>query len=199
MKWKNTTVSLGISLALVLSLAGSSEAIKCVNKKGVLGCFSTIQEAVNAARPGETVQIFPGTYFERVVIPADKRGLTLIGIAAGGAVQQRPVLKAPLVSDLGIRDISLGPQVVIDDPDPNNDTDENAISIEAPDVTITNIIIKNADNDGIFSEEEGIKVINVRILGPDEDGIDLEGDKGFITKCLMSMILIIDGGICHTI
>ncbi|MGA1874794.1 MAG: right-handed parallel beta-helix repeat-containing protein [bacterium] len=187
MKWKDTVFSLGVSLVLVLFLAGYSEAIKCVNPKGVFGCFSTIQEAVNAARPGETVQIFPGTYLETVVISADKRGLTLVGIAAGRVIHQRAVLKSPLGSDLGIRDISLGPQVVIDDPSLFTDSGDDTILIKAEDVTIKNITINNADNDGIHSDPnaEGTKVINVRILGADQDGIDLEGDNGFITKCLI--------------
>jgi hypothetical protein len=45
------------------------------------GCrYNKIQRAVDAAHPGETIRIGPGTYYENVVI--DKRSVTLIGASA---------------------------------------------------------------------------------------------------------------------
>ena len=45
------------------------------------GDFSTIQAAINAANPGDTIVIGPGTYHENITI--NKAGLTLTGAAAG--------------------------------------------------------------------------------------------------------------------
>ena len=49
--------------------------------------FPTIQQAVNAARPGDTVQLRAGTYAEQVIIP---NSLTLIGAGAGVSIIQAP-------------------------------------------------------------------------------------------------------------
>lgn len=51
-------------------------ATLCVNPGGTSGCMSTITAAVNAAAPGDTVLIAPGTYAEDVVI---KQSISLIG------------------------------------------------------------------------------------------------------------------------
>src|SRR5262245_35613575 len=39
--------------------------------------YTSIQAAVNAARPGDTIQVYPGTYNE--IVTVDKAGLKLLG------------------------------------------------------------------------------------------------------------------------
>src|SRR5947208_3553264 len=39
--------------------------------------YTSIQAAVNAARPGDTVQVYPGTYHE--IVTVNKAGLKLLG------------------------------------------------------------------------------------------------------------------------
>src|ERR1700679_3346092 len=60
------------SLVLV-SLFGAasvaSAATLCVNPGGTAGCKATISAAVAAAAAGDTIQVWPGTYREEVVIP----------------------------------------------------------------------------------------------------------------------------------
>jgi beta propeller repeat protein len=41
--------------------------------------YQTIQEAVNAALPGDTIYVYPGIYVERVTIPSSKSSITLLG------------------------------------------------------------------------------------------------------------------------
>src|SRR4051794_29059365 len=48
--------------------------------------FSTIQSAVVAAAPGDTVQVCPGTYNENVTVP---KSITLNGAQAGTPVAGR--------------------------------------------------------------------------------------------------------------
>jgi parallel beta-helix repeat protein len=58
----------------------SPVAVECVNPGGTGGCFSTIQGAINAASPGDTVNVFPGTYDEDVTV--NKSNLKLLGSGA---------------------------------------------------------------------------------------------------------------------
>ena len=39
--------------------------------------FTTIQSAVNAAHPNDTIIVYPGTYTEQVVVPSNLNGLTI--------------------------------------------------------------------------------------------------------------------------
>src|SRR5687768_12133101 len=50
---------------------------------------NNIQAAVNAASPGDTIQVCPGTYNESVNIPVALNGLTLSGAQAGSPVSGR--------------------------------------------------------------------------------------------------------------
>ena len=63
------------------------DAAECPN-----AAFSRIQDAVNAAGPGDQVKVCPGTYQEQVRIPAGKDGLRLFS-----QVPLKAVIKAPLV------------------------------------------------------------------------------------------------------
>ena len=51
--------------------------------------FTNIQSAVNAAAPGDTIQVCAGSYNENVDIPSTRPGLTLRGAQAGAAVAGR--------------------------------------------------------------------------------------------------------------
>jgi len=51
----------------------ASAATVCVNTTGTGGCLPTIQQGVDAAVSGDTVDVAAGTYFERVVVAKTKR------------------------------------------------------------------------------------------------------------------------------
>ena len=52
--------------------------------------FTTIQAAVNASSPNDTISVAPGSYREQVTVPADKDGLSIISDR-----HQRAVIQAP--------------------------------------------------------------------------------------------------------
>ena len=51
-----------------------------VNVTGSGGAYTSIQDAIDAAQPGETVFVYNGTYYENIVIEGeDKKGVILCG------------------------------------------------------------------------------------------------------------------------
>lgn len=54
--------------------------------------YARIQAAVDAAKPGDTIEVCPGTYTEQVVIGHNKNGLTLVS-----KVEHAAVIKPPAV------------------------------------------------------------------------------------------------------
>jgi parallel beta-helix repeat protein len=113
-------------VAIGLIGANGDAATVCVNPAGTNGCLSTIQAAVTAASPNDTVQVAKGTYKEIVVID---KSLSLVGAgskntiieAAGLTVTvdgnnigngifidgiDNPGLSSVLVTGLAIRDAS---------------------------------------------------------------------------------------------
>jgi hypothetical protein len=80
-------------LALSMALGGGALAEGGGTGDGVLYVpseYPTIQAAVNAADPGDTILVASGTYPEQVVIPAAKAGITIQG--DGSYPQIRPAL-----------------------------------------------------------------------------------------------------------
>jgi hypothetical protein len=73
MRW-SCLCALGLGLAFaILWMAGvrphsARAATLCVAPGGAGGCYASIQQAVNAATDGDTVQVSQGVYFETVVI-----------------------------------------------------------------------------------------------------------------------------------
>lgn len=72
--------------------------------------YQTIQAAVNAASPGDTIRVAPGNYVEQVTVPADKDDLRIISTRSRGAVITAPTgatgLKA-VVQIAGADDVTL--------------------------------------------------------------------------------------------
>lgn len=141
----------------------------CVDAGFAFGCFKTIQEAVDAATPGDVISIRPGVYKETVIISAAKKGITLRGTVPAGKGG-----------------------VVIDSFGLTGDT----ISIEADDVTIKDLTIRNSGQDEFDDDANGVavdpnndgsggartRISRVRILIPENDCIDINrgGDRSVV-------------------
>jgi parallel beta-helix repeat protein len=76
--WFATAVFTLVALGPILGAANNQlfAATLCVNPSGTGGCYSTINAAVAAASPGDTITVAGGTYKEDVVIG---KALSLIG------------------------------------------------------------------------------------------------------------------------
>lgn len=91
----NKKLGLSIMLALAVSILafGSGRANAATLTVGCPGStYPTIQAAVTAAHPGDTILVCPGTYVEQVTIPAGKNNLTL-----RSKVPLAAIIKAPAV------------------------------------------------------------------------------------------------------
>ena len=78
---------------LVVDADGQAVATDC---GAATPAFSTIQAAVNAAAPGDTIFVCPGTYNEQVVVT--KNNLTILGAGAGATVLRPGVVAATTTS-----------------------------------------------------------------------------------------------------
>jgi len=80
----------GLGIALSSATAASASASAPASRTFVIGPSQSIQAAVNAARPGDTVLLLPGVYHQSVQIRTD--GITLRGSGAfrGGTVLVPP-------------------------------------------------------------------------------------------------------------
>src|ERR1051325_1404824 len=81
-------------LTLVLVFVASAGAATLTVGNGTGPCtiplFSTIQLAINASHPGDTINVCPGTYHESITIDQTHANLTVHGVTVGN--QNQPVL-----------------------------------------------------------------------------------------------------------
>lgn len=78
MKTRKMILQASVILIILISISVGTAlaATLCVNTSGTGGCFSSIQAAINAAAPGDTLFIKEGIYTENVVV---KKPLQLMG------------------------------------------------------------------------------------------------------------------------
>jgi nitrous oxidase accessory protein NosD len=79
MKFKGSASAFVIMTGILISVTSLpvGAATHCVNPGGTGGCSSSIQQAINAAAPGDTIVIARGIYTENLVVP---KSLTLLGV-----------------------------------------------------------------------------------------------------------------------
>ncbi|AKB25664.1 hypothetical protein MSMTP_2195 [Methanosarcina sp. MTP4] len=109
-------------MLLLILLVGASTAVapamagdKYVDGEGIGGNYSSIQEAVSVSLPGDTIYVYPGEYWENVVVD---------------------------VADLRILSVSGNPEDTIIFPD---DTMEHVFDVSANNVTISGFSLLNPD------------------------------------------------------
>ncbi len=139
-----------VAAAAVALLAATAHADECVDPDDG-DCHPTIQEGVDDADPGERVVVEGGVYFEVVTI-------TTAGISLEGADGE---------------DVVIDPDLVEGAPD------GPGITIEAPDVTVQDLTVRNADTHGIVVAPggDGARIDDVSVLAARGDCVRVMADE----------------------
>ncbi|HEV2322913.1 MAG TPA: right-handed parallel beta-helix repeat-containing protein [Terracidiphilus sp.] len=142
-------------MAASLALLGSSAfvaqaATLCVNPGGTRGCKSTITAAVNAAMPGDTVLISPGTYAEEVII---KQPISLIGWSRATIIDASGMPNGIFIDGMAMAPGVGVSQVVISGLTVRNANFEGILVANASDVSLTGNLVK--DNDKALDASAG--------------------------------------------
>lgn len=156
------TFSFALALVLVLGMAFMTATPVAADTINVPGDYDTIQEAVNAANPGDTIIVAAGTYNESIVV---NKSLTLLGAQADvdprPSVGGRPGPESIIVSSTTALSIGVGGDNVV----VNGFTFESHINSSSPNVVeavdakypqILYNIVYNTNPGG--ASNEGIKV-----------------------------------------
>jgi hypothetical protein len=73
--------------------------------------YPTIQSAIDAASPGDTIKVLPGIYIEQLMI---SKSLTLVGTGAKSTIIKAPAESDPSVLGIpNIIDVSIGAEVTL--------------------------------------------------------------------------------------
>jgi len=145
----------------------------------VVGSFSTIQAAVNAAANGDTIQVAPGTYTEQVTV----NGLTNLTIEGTGADPSQTVILSPTVLSSNIQNPG----------EFHTFTDALVGAENGASVTIKNLTV-NGNNEGVVyatgangggdligieGVNSSLNVMNVHVTGTEdvESGV-VQGGQG---------------------
>jgi len=133
----------GIALGAALSMAfcySAGAADLCVNASGATGCSKTIQAAVTAASPNDTINVAPGTYKEAVTIG---KPLSLISSESTKTIIEAAGLGVGIYVD-GISNKGLA-NVIISGFTVQNANFEGILVTNASAVTISGNIVINSD------------------------------------------------------
>jgi parallel beta-helix repeat protein len=150
-------VAFGSVLVLALASSASAETLRVPNQ------FESIQEALEAAGPGDTVAIAPGSYeiVGGLVLGPGRDGVSIRG-------QGRVFLDGPL-------------------PDPEGDVPP-ALRIESSGVSLRNLVFRHAEDDAIVvgTEEapvDGFRMDRCNVRNARRSGLVVFGDRVVVRGC----------------
>lgn len=147
---KKSLISKVLILLLVVGLifaASPNRQVKgadlCVNPGGTGGCYATIQEAIDAAAPEDTINVAAGTYILSSTINISK-SVTLLGPQEG--IDPRPSIGS-------VREVGSANEAIIS----GNGTLGVLINVDASDVVINGFEITSGTGDLVTSSSSTIK------------------------------------------
>ena len=140
--------------------------------------YETIQEAVNAAEPGDTIVVSKGVYYESVTVGTS--GLKIIGKKAvidgtfeGAALSTEAVLNFSCLE-------VYGSGVTIQGMTFRNGG--NHVSFSTTGLRVLKCVSRNSGGSSVTGEGEGIEVSGNRFVGAAYAGVNIGGDGVTVTK-----------------
>lgn len=175
----------------------ASAATLCVNTAGSGGCFATIQQAVNAATNGASIDVAAGTYAENVVIGPRKK-LSIVGAGPGTTIVDGGGSGAGLHL-MGASTVLLASGLSVQNGTPGIDVDPQA-RLMASNCSVTgstpgisggskaNVIVSGCDISGNFATDPsfggGIRVTGVGKLTVAASTVSGNSGRGIQTYAL---------------
>ena len=120
----------------------ANAATLCVNPGGTSGCKTTITAAVNAASPGDTVLIAPGTYKEDVII---RRSVSLIGSNQATVIDASGLPNGIFIDGMASAPKAGVSNVVVSGITVRNANFEGILVASASDVSLTGNLVRDND------------------------------------------------------
>lgn len=170
------------TISLFTAFTGAALAVECVRPTGAGTCYATIQEAVDSASAGETVNIYPGMYAGGVNIGTGKDGVKLVGmgttpaaVVVGGSTSHGFVVDAANVT---IRNITIAGVT-------------DGIFVSMPGGRITKVVVRGADGFGIGVRGADAVIQDTEVIGTSNDGIVTQfgapyGENLLVTNSVVS-------------
>jgi len=127
------------------------------------GNLTSIQAAISAASPGDTIKVESGTYRENVVVPSNRAGLTIDGSG----------------------------KVFIDAYPASGNPAGPGIRVQAADVTLRDLIVKNAreagslTGDGVYVTAARVTIVDVKAWNCDDAGLHVVSSQAVIRDCFV--------------
>lgn len=160
-----------IVLLLAVPAVASAAPTLCVAPGGAGGCHASIQSAIDAAPPGATVQVAPGTYVENVLTAID-RSVTVAGAAAGTTIVDGSGV-APVFVLRGRASVTLSGLTL------RNGTTGLSILAGAK-TTVTGCVVRdNAATGVVLADRSRLTITDSEVRGNGSDGIVSHGDQRF--------------------
>jgi hypothetical protein len=196
-----TIVALFVGLASMASTAIHAATI-CVDP-GKPACQATVQAGVDAAVAGDTVSIAKGDFYEGVVVPVGKDGLTIKGKGKGTVIDSATTTLSGI--DVSSANVSISRLTI-------RNADSNGITIQAgaDGVEITRVRIQNADSDCVETaghdtvierstlvacgsvvvdvDADDVVISHNTMKHADSGGIDVVGERALIENNRISVI-----------
>lgn len=180
-----------VAAVTLLTLAGAAHpadaATRCVSPAGGR-CLTTIQLAVDAALPADVIVVNPGVYYENVVIPAGKDGLTITGVPSGGGCTPNAVRldaapsRTASVAGTGVSVLSNNVHLQCLTIRNGN----HAVDATANGLRLSRLRAIRQSSDNVRIAGDGFAVAGSEFIGGGDNGLDITGSNGTIGRSIIS-------------
>lgn len=153
-------------LAFIVGMVGAAGAATISVEEG-----DSIQDAIDGADPGDTIEVGPGIYEEQLIIYINKSNLKLVGSTDDNGVPTSILNLSSFTSGYGIF-IDQTAGVTVENFEVHSSPNRGVYADKTEGVVIDNIVSHNNSNDGIrVRYDQNGTIQNSKAIANDGDGI----------------------------